>query len=349
MSLVNGYFYDGKSSARTLVSVVRSGDELILRGEGLERHYLLAGVKVSAPVGDTRRSLRFADGALCEIINDSAIDLALGDETGGLFQRLLNRWERSMTLALLALVLTVGVIAAFIKYGIPAIAKQVAFAIPPATEKSLGKESLAFLDKLVMQPSQLPESRKKELTALFSRMRQDLPGGQEYLLDFRKSDRIGANAFALPGGTIVITDGLVKLAKNDEEIVAVLAHEAGHVRNRHILRHVLQSSGTGLLIAAVTGDVTSITSLSAALPTSLIDARYSREFEYEADDAAVDYLVRRRIPRQRYADMLARLQAEYDRKRGEKGGEEEQSSLGDLFASHPVTSERISRIMGHGR
>lgn len=349
MSLVNGYFYDGRSSARTLVSVVRAGDELILRGDGLERRYRLGEVKVSAPVGSARRSLRFPDQALCEIINDSAFDLALGDETAGRFQRLLDRWERSLFLALLALVLTVGTIAAFIKFGIPAIAKQVAFAIPPATEKSLGKESLAFLDKLVMQPSKLPEPRKKELTALFERMRQDLPNGRNYRLDFRSSESIGANAFALPGGTIILTDGLVKLAKNDEEIVGVLAHEAGHVRNRHILRQVLQSSGTGLLIAAITGDVTSITSLSAALPTSLIDARYSREFEYEADDAAVDYLVRRHIPRQRYADMLARLQAAYDRKRGEKGGKEEQSGISDLFASHPVTSERISRVMGHGR
>ena len=86
---------------------------------------------------------------------------------------------------------------------------------------------------------------------------------------------MGANAFALPNGTIVVTDDLVKLAEHDDELVAVLAHEIGHVVSRHALRRVLQDSGVMLLVAGITGDIVSISSLAAALPTLLIEAKYS--------------------------------------------------------------------------
>ncbi|TWJ13653.1 M48 family metallopeptidase [Geobacter argillaceus] len=343
MSQVRGYYFDGRSSVRRTVSLVREGDELHLQGDGVDRRYPLAGICVAPPVGTVRRSLRFPDGSLCEVINDTPFDELLEREGTGLFQRLLHRWERNLFLVVLSLLVTVAVLAGFIKYGIPSLAKHVALAVPPATERTLGNETLAMLDKLVMKPSALPADRRQAVGALFRRMQPDLPGGREYRLEFRASDRLGANAFALPSGIIVVTDGMVRLARSDDEIAAVLAHEAGHVRYRHALRHVLQNSGTGLLIAAITGDILSITSLSATLPTALIDAKYSRDFEREADDAAVAFMKLRNIRPKVYADMLARLQAEHDRR---NGGKEKGGGVSDYFSSHPVTAERIRRVMG---
>lgn len=344
MSPVRAYYYDGKSSARRIVSLERIGENLRLLGDGVDVNYPVASVRVSSPVGRVRRSLRFPNGVLCEIIDDAPLGELLGND-GGLIQRLLARWERSIPLALLAMVLTVATIVLFIKYGLPAVARHVAYAVPASSEANLGRESLAFLDKYLMQPSKLPEARRREVMALFKRMRDNLPEAGGYRLEFRASDQIGANAFALPGGTIVVTDGMVGLAKRDDDLTGVLAHEAGHVRNRHALRHVLQSTGSGLLIAAVTGDITSITSLSATLPTALVNAGYSREFENEADDAAVAYLVKAGIEPKVYADMLARLQGEHDKRAGKKG-DTRRWSPADLFASHPETSERIRRVLG---
>ena len=126
---------------------------------------------------------------------------------------------------------------------------------------------------------------------------------------------------------------MVELAGSDEALAGVLAHESGHIRARHALRHVLQSTGSGLLIAAVTGDITSITSLSATLPTALIDAGYSRDFENEADDAAVAYLFKTGIEPKVYAQTLAKLQAEqYKTKKEQKKSE---SGLICLPAIHP--------------
>lgn len=339
MSGVRGYYYDGRSSNRHLVTLERLGEEVRLSGEGVTVSWPAREVRVSPPVAGVRRTLRFPNGGMCEVAEDADIDRLLGKGSDRLAARLLDRWERSLPLALLALLLTVAVVGGFIRYGVPAIARHVAFAVSPAAEEQLGRETMAILDGHYLKPSTLPEARRKELAALLARVQKTFADGRRYRLEVRSSEAVGANAFALPGGTIVITDTMVALAKTDDELAAVLAHEAGHVRNRHALRHILQSTGSGMIIAAVTGDVTSITSLSAALPTALINADYSREFETEADDAAVAYLVRVGLPPRVYADILGRLETEHDK----KGGEREAHT--DLFASHPATAERIRRVL----
>ena len=83
---------------------------------------------------------------------------------------------------------------------------------------------------------------------------------------------VGANAFALPGGDIVVTDALVKLVGEGDGLTGVLAHEAGHVEYRHGLRQVIQSSAIGATAALLFGDVSTILSgVPAALLTLLQD------------------------------------------------------------------------------
>ncbi|ANA39385.1 M48 family metallopeptidase [Geobacter anodireducens] len=348
MSEARGLFYDGISSAQTAVTLVVESKNLRVRGEGVERTCSIHEVTVSPRLATVRRSIRFPDGALCELSDERFADGLLRRQERGRSSAALHRWEKSLPRALAALVLTVAVIAAFVTYGIPALARKAAFAIPPSTEESLGREGLALLDRMVFTPSQLPDARRRELTRLFARMTRELSYAGGYRIEFRRSDRLGANALALPSGIIVVTDGLVTLAKNDDEIVAVLAHEMGHVRNRHALRHILQNSATGLLLATITGDITSVTSLSAGLPTALVDARFSRGFEVEADDAAVEYLRGKRIPLSRYADVLARLERDHQRRAGEGEDRKKERSLSDYFSTHPATDERIRRFMANG-
>lgn len=344
MSQIRGYFYDGKRSVRRTVILERDGSALRLRGDGIDLSYPVDAVRLSPAVAGTRRTVRFPDSSLCELFNDAPIDQLVGIGKAGFLQRILDSWERSIPLALLALGLTIVIIASFIRFVVPEVARQVAQVVPPASEEQLGRETLAILDRVALKRSTLPVERRQEVSALFDKMKIDTPWAKRYRLEFRSGGRIGANAFALPGGTIVVTDELVKLAAGDDALAGVLAHEAAHVRNRHALRHVLQSTGTGLLIAAVTGDITSITSLSATLPTALIDAGYSRDFEYEADDAAVAYLLKSGKKPKVYADTLARLQAEHDKQSGEKAGSRRWSPM-DLFATHPETQKRMERAL----
>ena len=242
----------------------------------------------------------------------------------------------------------VFLVVGLVKYGIPFLARQVVYAIPPGTEKVIGRDTLSFLDRMVFAPSKLPEARRKEIEALFRGMTSELPDRRAYRLEFRSGNRIGANAFALPSGIIVVTDGLEKLAGSNDELLGVLAHETAHVCKRHALRQVLQNSASTLVIALITGDVLSVTSLSATLPTFLIDASYSRDFEREADDEAVAFLDKRGIPRKCYTDMLIRLQMSQDRQEAKpaKKARAESASPIDWFSSHPDTEERVRRIRG---
>jgi predicted Zn-dependent protease len=98
-------------------------------------------------------------------------------------------------------------------------------------------------------------------------------------------------------------------------------------------------------MATLTGDVLSATTFSATLPTALVDAKFSRDFEREADDAAVAWLRSQAIPLTRFADILGRLQREADKRHGEKG----EGPMAGYLSTHPVTSERIKRFMGEGR
>lgn len=344
MTGCGGYYYDGRSSARQPVLLQRRGDELLLAGEGFERRYPLAQVRVTAPLGRLRRALLFPDGARCEVEAEAPLAALLGrsERTANV----VHRWERSALGAVLALALTLAAVWALLQFGIPLLARQVAQRLPQSLEASLGAQTLTMLDQALLQPSGLPPERQAALQQLFAEVCADFPGAAGYRLELRASKLLGANALALPAGIVVATDDLVQLAAGDDELGAVLAHELAHGTQRHALRQLLQSSASGVLIASLTGDLTSVTALAASLPTALVDARYSRRFETEADDAAIAWLRRRNLPVTVYADILRRLEQAHARR---SDGASRRQAFGDLFATHPETEARIARALAADR
>lgn len=328
-------YYDGRSAEQREVALESDAlTWLRVRGADFRRDWPLAEVKASARIGNTPRTLRFPDGSLCETDDNDAVDRMLGDQVSA-GSRLLHRWESSLGAVLAALALTIAAGWAGVVWGIPALAKQAAFALPASTESHIGRDALAALDRVVLEPSRLPAERQAGLRALFAGMTSDLAGAAGYRLECRRGGRIGPNALALPSGIVVLTDELVALAHDDREIEAVLAHELGHLRARHSLRHLLENSATALVVAATLGDVTSLTSLVAAAPMVLVQAKYSRQFEREADDFALAWLRRRGIPPQAFAAILERMEAA-------RPGPE----APDFLLSHPATRERIERARG---
>ena len=342
----HGGYYDGRVAVRREVTVSLDGDLLHLTGEGVGQSYPLGEVTVTPGVGSILRVLRLPDGGSCELPDHEFVAQLeqLQGRRGG--RSLLHRWEKNLPMALGTLLLIALVLLLFLRFGVPVMAREVAFRVPPAVEASMGRETMAILDRLLLQPSRLDPGRRAELAKLFRRVAGGGAAGTGYRLEFRSSEKLGANAFALPGGIVVLTDGLVELAKSDDEIAAILAHEVGHLRQRHILRHVLQNSVAGLLVATLTGDLTSITSLSATLPTAIVDATFSRQFEREADDAAVAWMKSAGVEPRRYAEVLARLQAQLDTRSGETF--EPKSPLRNYLSNHPDTGERIRRVLASG-
>jgi len=335
-------WYDGRTSQRREVTLTSDGRTMKVVGEGLELSYSLSELRIEPGLGSVRRLLRFPDGATAETTADDFVTgLQVRQGTGGFFRNV-HRWETSLRRALAALVLLIAVAFGFVRYGLPFLAAKAAFALPPASEELLGRETLALLDRLVLKPTALPAERQKALRRQFAVMTAGHPEQRGWRLELRSSEPVGANAFALPSGIVIVTDQLLEIAKSDEGLAGVLAHEIGHLQRRHALRHLLQNSATVLLVATLTGDITSITSLAATMPTALIDAKFSRDFEREADDAAVAYLKGKGIPVREYAEMLAQLDAAHWKER------ETASGFGDFLGDHPQMLERVKRVLASG-
>lgn len=334
MTAVEARFYDGKSSRQHKVSIRPDPPgRLRVTGDGVDFSCALADVRPSSRVGSARRHLYFADGSQCETDDNDAIDAIFSGVRAEAPGRLLHHWESRLGYAAAALCITLFLGWAAITYGLPALAKQVAFGLPAATQALVGRDALAVLDQTLLAPTQLPAQRQTQLRAVFSAVTGGLEEAGNYRLELRAGKRLGPNALALPSGIIIFTDELVELAKNDQELIAVLAHEIGHLRQRHALRHLLQNSATALLVAAVVGDIASITSLAAALPSVLLQAKYSRDFETEADEFALAYMQRNGIAPEAFAAILLRM--------------DEKSAAKDApmyLSTHPATRERAERF-----
>lgn len=330
---IAGMFYDGASARAHAATMLAgaAGDVRVYLADR-EVNFAAAQVRVAPRVGTSARSVYFDTGAKFETRDNDGIDHAFartGVATGAGFVHGLETHKRYIAIAVVATILSTLVI---VKLGIPAAAKSVAFALPAKTNGLVGQGALSVLDKM-LAPSDLDALTQEKYRAHFAAMTAAVAEpGVDYRLLFRRGGRVGANAFALPSGTVIVTDELIALAKHEYEVVAVLAHEIGHVRNRHGLRHALQGSAIALAALAITGDVSSTSYAIAALPTLLVNAQYSQAFEREADAYARQYLRARRIDGAHFQNFMRRLDAA-------QGGAPEWARY---LASHPPTQERVA-------
>jgi len=330
-------YFDGKTSTAQAVEVVflDDGGIQVTGSDGIIRTARLANTRVSERVGNTQRRLHFNDGAICELNDNDTLDAWLTQIDGHSVEHRVFRLERMWPFAIAALFITGLVTWLGIRYAVPALAARAAILIPTTVDERLGKESLQILDKGFLEPTKLPQARQDEIRADFARIVSGVNSGHNYRLEFRGGGKIGANALALPSGIVIMTDELVELAENRDQIVAVLAHEVGHVVHRHSLRSIVQSSASAAVMAGVLGDMTSISSLIAAAPTVLLQAKFSREHETEADDFSYDWLRTHNIPTHHFGDLLKRLEESH-------GGSGDGHSF-SYFSSHPRTAERIRK------
>ena len=335
MTEFDAVYYDGRTSARKPVRV--RGYTLVIQivGEGLRLDIPLGKVRVDPPVGGTRRALHLPDGAQLQTDDHAAVET--------LFPRAhaLEGWvhglERRWPYALAALAVTVVFAWWSVVDGLPLAAKIVSGFVPVAWEAKLGEQTLEFFEGRLCRPSALGAARRQALQQRFARLTAGLADGYSYRLLPRDCRGVGANAFALPGGTVVMTDALVKLAQSDDQISAVLAHEIGHVRHRHGLRMALQAAGLAALAAALFGDATSITSLATTLPVALLQSGYSRELEAEADDYAFQRMTEIGLSPKAFAEIILLLEKDH---KSRSGGESK-----DYFSTHPATAKRIQRAL----
>ncbi len=153
------------------------------------------------------------------------------------------------------------------------------------------------------------------------------------------------NAFALPGGYVYITRGLLALADNEAEVAGVLAHEIGHVTARHAAERYGQAMAAnvlGLGLGLLLGSGPAIDLYGAVAGVAL--RSYSREQEYESDLLGVRYMARAGYDPGAMASFLRRLQA-HSRFQSELRGEADKADQFDILQTHPRTADRIARAI----
>ena len=329
--MISADYFDGKSATRHQVTLRIEGDIAHVEGEGISRNASLTSLRVSEPMGNAPRLITFDDGAICEVRDHAALNALLAQT--GYQEKAVVRWAQSGKMVLVMLVLSVLFVFATYRYGLPLFADVVAARLPADMLAKLGDHVLEALDESVFKPSTLSAERQQKLSEGFERLKP--PNGRvvPHKIVFRSSPKIGANAFALPSGDIVMTDELVALAKDDKEVHAVLAHELGHLEKRHSLRQLLQGTIVGLVVSWYIGDVSS---LLASAPAAILQARYSRDFEREADAFGAAMLRANGLSPGYLANMLERLEQAHGGGEASADGESN-----DYFSTHPGTQERV--------
>jgi Zn-dependent protease with chaperone function len=326
-------YFDGLTSRAPPVTVALDAGQVCIEGDGIVLAIALDRIDVAPPVGAARGVVHLPDARELH----STDHAALAELARALSSRNPERWARHLesrvAYALTALVVSVLVMVAGLRWGVPAAAQLAAHTLPAGLDRHIGEESLALMEKISLSPSKLAAPKQQLLAQKLAAQcrKQACP---PYRLLFRDSALFGANAMALPGGAVVVTDELVNLSRHDEEVLAVIAHELGHVQYRHSLRLALQSIGAGAILVAVTGDIGSVTDLAAGLPSLLLQNGYSRDMEREADAYALAWLNNACIPPRRFADLLGRL--------------DKDTSDTSLLDSHPGTPERIRPFLVPG-
>lgn len=357
--MITATYYDGQTARAHPVMLLIHKRIVAISGEGVRRSVRLSKLKISERLEHAPRILRLPEGGYIHS-SDPALDRLL--RKNGYREPWVVRWQIRWPLSLLALVSLIAVLISGYQWGLPWAADTLAQHLPASMEKRIGDEQLWLMDDGYLQPSRLAPEEQARLRQLFAQLRQPDGTKTAYRLEFRHS-KIGPNAFALPNGVIVMTDQLVKLASNDQAVLAVLGHELGHVQRRHSLRRLLQALGVGTVVNLLVGDVSSVL---AAAPTFLLDQKYSRDFEREADQYAIGMMRANGMPLSPMADLFEKMAAVHEHKHGHDGGqpagkpnEDEEdvvprrpqskgkvrrSNPLEYFSSHPSDEERIERL-----
>lgn len=333
--MVDASYFDGKTSRRHPVVLRADSSGLELAGDGWHKREPKAAIRVSEPIGAAPRTLSFADGAYCEVAQGDALTALLS--ALGHRDHAVARWQSSWRLAVTGLLFVVVLMGAGYRWGLPWFAEYSAQRLPPALVSGMSEQVMTALDRRLLKESSVAADRQAALEAGFRRIVASDPALKGSQLLFRSAPKIGPNAFALPDGRIVLFDQLVELAEHDDELLGVLAHELGHVKYQHGIRQLIQSSVVAAVAASYFGDLSSLLSGMTAL---LLESKYSRSFELEADAFAAATMRRQGMSVDGLVQILEKMERFHDKESSPK------SSSTDWLSTHPDTAERIARLRG---
>lgn len=334
MSTVSARFFGSNDAHPEHASLELSAGRLWLRTARLYRPVPLDSHAIQASSGPTPRVLRFPDGGVCEVDGAQLDQMLAGqkrpDPTNG--RSRLRQCAKILALSLLILGIVLTASFHLLK---PLVADYVATRIPAQWLRSASEQALLTLDRDWLGESTLPLARRDAIRAHFAALRAPAEGAPPYQLLFRDGGKLGAIAFALPGGEIVISDQMVMLAQEDRETLALLAQQLGQLHQQKRLSEAVSESLLPVLKAVYLQD---LEQGSTALANNLLALRDSAASLAAADRYAVAMLRANGIESIWLATALQRADSGHTLPPNAPG----------LLSEAQDTQARIDAILGQG-
>jgi beta-barrel assembly-enhancing protease len=332
----DGHYLDGRTPVRRPVRLrlTRAGIEISPEG-GATAFWPYGEVRQTQGwhAGEEVRLERGADLPESIVIADPAFltDLREIAQAPGLRFHDPRRRGRRVIYTVAAAAAIVAICAGLYFWGIPAAADVVAARVPIAWEQDLGRAAVGS-----MVPAEKVCREVDGQRALESLVATLVAAGppSPYTFRIQVVDSKTVNAFAAPGGYIVVLRGLIDEARRPEELAGVLAHEMQHVLRRHSTKAIVQHVSTGLLITALTGDVSGAAAYGLESARVLGQLRYSRTAEAEADERGMQLVIAAGLDPTGMIEFFDGLER--------KG--RDPSGLLRYLASHPGSADRATRL-----
>jgi len=326
---VRARFYDGRTAQAREVELTLADGRLAFDDDDRPHRWPVRDIADEDLGGIVRLSCATEPAA--RLMVEAAVWRALrGHGPTGADKRR-RREERRLVVGLSA----VGGLILFLVFVVlPAASGPLARATPPALEQRLGESFEAQLTT-AMRPC-----RDLDGQALLYRFGDRF----ESLIDGRFNIRVRAieapfaNAFALPGGAVLVTDDLIRDARTPDELSAVIAHEVAHVERRHVMQATWRAFGLGLVLDTLVGGGSGAGQQAVLLAGSATNLRFSRKAEAEADLEGVALLKRLRLSSLGMATFFDRLAVK-----------EPRSAVGEFLSNHPSSARRAAATRALGR
>lgn len=342
--MISAKYFDGLKAQIQEVKLSINNQHIVVSGDDVDKCYGVGNYKIAEVFAGAPCYISFSDDAHCEIGGEEEKKkfLSLLNYQTSWIEKIQNLWIG----ALISIVIMIAILFSMYQWGVPKAANYFAMQVPVDIEKRIGLEITVLMDEHFFKPSKLSDAQIKQAEEIFKKIKPENTRLQMHI-ELRYSDAFGANAVALPGGTIVVTDQLIQLILGKDhqdidgdyanELAGILAHEMGHVEHRHSMQSLMRGSLVTVLVGSLMGDFSSFVALA---PVTLLRSEFSREMETEADLFAIQLLKTKNISTMHLAIVMSKF----------KGMEKRinlpswMRTASEYTSSHPPTDERIERF-----
>tara|TARA_Y100000768_G_C23990205_1_gene691957 strand:+ start:3587 stop:4687 length:1101 start_codon:yes stop_codon:yes gene_type:complete len=321
--------YDGKSALEQEVTLSTQGSTLFIENKEINLCFKVKDLLCEAPFSKSPLIIDLPNGSRieCHKYDQELLNHILKRESHLLF------WlERNKLAITFTFICTIIFAVFFVQKIEPQLAHSIAQAVDQKVLNRFDDRILSIIDSQYVKKSKLPTEVQFQLREKIL----EYAHREDIRVLFREGSQIGANAFALGGRTIIITDELIQKLNNEKLVLSIAFHELGHLKHRHFFERTVSAILYNFLFVFALNDLTGFTESLAQAGMGLIFLKNSRAHESEADEYSFHLLFKAGFSPVCFATGMQLLAG--------KGLNQSSQNGSDFFSTHPSTQKRISEV-----